>query len=271
MARRNKMPRGFSLAELLVVVGIVAVLVALLLPALGRARAEASRVACMNNLRQLLHAQMMYVGESRGYLTYPNWGHDRQSIDTVWPTGWLYSQGQISNPPAPDDVKSGALFRYLGDVRVYRCPLHAVDDSPTSTGTDRLTSYIMNGAVCGYGTVGHKASEPVRWMPSWKITDWRNPSEQILWWEAEESGAPGGSGATPSPGQSGAAWNDGSSYPRENFLARRHGRGACVGHFDGSVGWMDRIDYVAELQRPGPNRLYCDPYRTDGGKSAMGS
>jgi len=83
------------------------------------------------------------------------------------------------------------------------------------------------------------------------------PFEQVLWWEAEET----------SPG---AGWNDGSSYPWENVLSRRHGRGACVGYFDGSVAWMDRLDYVAELQRPGPNRLYCDPHRADGGKSARG-
>ena len=255
---------GFSLAELLVVVGLVAVLMALLVPVLGRARAEANRVACLSNLRQLLHAQLMYANDSRGFLAYPNWGHDRQSPD-VWPTGWLYEQAKLSNPPAPDDVKTGALFKYVADARVYRCPLHPPDEASTSTGTDRLTSYIMNGAVCGYGVVGHKSAQPVRWMPSWKITDWRRPSEQILWWEAEEAGAGAGS-----VDQGGASWNDGSSYPRENHLSKRHGRGACVGHFDGSAGWMDRLDYVAELQRPGPNRLYCDPHRADGGKSAFG-
>ena len=238
MCRSEHARSAFSLVELIVVIGIVAVLIALLLPVLGRARAEANRVACMSNLRQLLLAQTAYVADSKGYLTYPNWGHDR-SADNVWPVGWLYAQGQVSDPPAPDDVKGGALFRYLGDARVYRCPLHP-PEAASPTGTDRLTSYIMNGAVCGFGAVGHKSGEPVRWMPSWKITDWRSPSEQILWWEAEESAGPDAP-----PGQGGAAWNDGSSDPRENFLSRRHGRGACVGHFDGSAAWMDRIEYVS--------------------------
>ena len=252
MTRRN----AFSLVELLVVLGVIAVVIALLLPVLGRARAEANRVACMSNLRQLLLAQLHYVNDSRGYLTYPNWGNDRRT-DDVWPSGWLYTQGKVSEPPSPDDIKTGVLYPYLNDTRVFRCPLHHPDDAATEKGTDRLTSYIMNGAVCGYGVVGHKAAEPVLWMPSWKITDWRRPSEQVLWWEAEET----------SPG---AGWNDGSSYPWENVLSRRHGRGACVGYFDGSVAWMDRLEYVAELQRPGPNRLYCDPHRADGGKSARG-
>jgi prepilin-type N-terminal cleavage/methylation domain-containing protein len=265
-SRRNgfSLSAGFSLVELLAVIGIIAVLLALLMPALGRARAEANKVACMNNLRQLLHAQMMYVAASGGYLTYPNWGHDRQA-DDVWPVGWLYAQGKLSDPLAPDDVKSGVLYRYLDNVRVFRCPLHDASTANTG-GTDRLTSYIMNGAVCGYGTVGTRSVVPPRWAPSWKITDWRSPSEQILWWEAEESGV-----ADAAAFDGGAPWNDGSSYPRENLLARRHGRGACVGCFDGHAEWMDRLDFIAEYQRPGPNRLYCDPHRPDGGQNLNGA
>lgn len=248
---------GFSLVELLTVIGIVATLIALLMPALSRARAEAVRVHCMNNLRQLLQAQMTYVSESRGHLTYPNWGHDR-AADDVWPVGWLYAQGRVSEPPRPEDVKSGVLYRYLNVTPVFHCPAHRPEDESVQ-GTNRLTSYIMNGAVCGYGAVGHRAAQPAVWAPSRKITAFRQPSEQILWWEAEELG------------NDAASWNDGSSYPRENVLARRHGRGACVGFFDGHVGWMDRLDYLSELQRPGPNRLYCDPERPDGGQSAMGA
>jgi prepilin-type N-terminal cleavage/methylation domain-containing protein len=85
MARK----KAFSILELLVVVGIVGVLVSILLPAVGKARASAARVACMSNLRQLVQAQMMYVAESGGYLTYPNWGDDRGSTGT-WRYGWLY-------------------------------------------------------------------------------------------------------------------------------------------------------------------------------------
>lgn len=249
--------RGFSLVELLVVIGIIALLIAILLPVLNRTRSEAYKVRCMSNLRQLLTAEMMYVAENKGYLTYPNWSNDRQATD-VWQTGWLYTQGEISNPLQQDDVKTGALYRYLNTTQVYHCPNHILDGS-IENGTDRLTSYIMNGAVCGYGTVGNKDGPAPHWVPSWKITDWRKPSEQILLWEADENG------------NGSVAWNDGASYPRENLLAKRHGRGASVGYFDGRVEWMDRVDYITELQRPGPNRLYCDPERPDGGASAFGS
>ena len=162
-------------------------------------------------------------------------------------------------------MKHGALFHYLKDARVFRCPMDEPPSGPADAdggGTDRLTSYIMNGAVCGYGAVGNKTGSPPRWAPSWKITDWRDTSRQILMWEAEEGDAVGGGGAS---------WNDGSSYPRENLLARRHGRGASVGCFDGHAEWMDRLDFIAEYQRPGPNRLYCDPHRPDGGQTLYGA
>jgi hypothetical protein len=195
----------------------------------------------------------------RGYLTFPNWAHDRHATH-VWPVGWLYAQGKVSDPPRQADVCGGALYAYPGDDRVYHCPLHRDDGDYSPDGTDRLSSNIMNGAVCGYGSVGDRTAARPVWAPSWKVTDWTDASAKILWWEAEEGPRAANNAAS-------AAWNDGASYPRENLLARRHGRGGCVGYFDGHVGWMDRLDYVAELQRPGPNRLYCDPHRGDGGRA----
>jgi type II secretory pathway pseudopilin PulG len=242
---------AFSLVELIVVIGVIALLIAMLLPAVTQVPTRANRLKCMNNLRQLLIAQNMYVTDSGGYLTYPNWAVDRQ-VTTNWPTGWLYAQGKTHEPPQPDDVKTGILFDYLGKIDVFRCPAHVLDDS--LVGTDRMTSYIMNGAVCGYGTVGSQNAEPVVWVPSYKLTDWRRASEDIMMWEAEEVE----NGGNP--------WNDGASYPWENVLSKRHGRGASVGCFDFHVEWMDRIDFITEYQRPGPNRLYCDPHREDGGR-----
>ena len=66
-AVRNRPARAFSLVELLVVVGIIAVLIALLLPALGKARRQAQQVACLSNLRQVGAALLAYAGEQRGW------------------------------------------------------------------------------------------------------------------------------------------------------------------------------------------------------------
>ena len=219
---------GFTLIELLVVVSIIAVLVSLLLPALGSAREAGKRVACESNLRQIMSTVVMYSGNNAGFVPRPNW---ELSGDTV--QGWLYT------PPAPaawnwSTHTGGSLWAYLLSDGVYRCPSH----DGRYQGSEKTTSYLMNGAVVGYPVA-------VNQIKTFQIDMFR--LDAIFFWEADSDG-----------------WNDGSSYPDEGIQIR-HRKGAAVASVDTHVEFFTQSQYDFELDR-GPSRLWCVPRDPTGGR-----
>src|SRR4051794_5172848 len=96
LARPGTRPRGFTLTELLVVIGLVMLLVSLLMPALGQARAAARSTGCLSNLRQMGNAWTMYLAENRGRLP-----------EYIW-----------STPPTPDIAWRGYWTGILDTYRV---------------------------------------------------------------------------------------------------------------------------------------------------------
>lgn len=276
--------RAFTLVELLVVIGVIALLISLLLPALNKARAQAARTKCMSNMRQLAMACSMYGAENKGQIPYCNWGEPYQPTWTTanrsgfYSYGWLYtSVGQRSGWGAPIDgtwgtpyptvgVKTGVLWNYVREVAVYRCP--ADIETGVWQGTEWLTSYLMNGAQCGYGLLTPSSNANQAPNPGLKYTAFYHSANCVLFWEPMEQPTMGVS-------NNAAIWNDGSSFPKEEVLSSRHDLGANVVFLDGHAEWWDAGTWYYEARQPtgiyqsvAPSnqrtRLWCDPLTSNG-------
>jgi prepilin-type N-terminal cleavage/methylation domain-containing protein len=241
---------AFTLIELLVVIAIIAILAAMLFPALTRSRGIAYRISCTAHQKQLMLAFIMYEHDNNDYLPWPNWD------STPWAgvKGWLYTgplaEGERRPPGQPGTVQSGALWPYLGNTLLYWCPLdlqrtNSPARAPGSTlsyqalfqaRVNKLGSFICNGAVIGYGRFGGTD------QPNTYKTDRFKPTNYLLW-ETDET----------------VPWyfNDGSSTPVEGF-SRRHGEGATLGAMDGHVIYL-KYQLWDKLVGLRPSDFWCSP------------
>jgi prepilin-type N-terminal cleavage/methylation domain-containing protein/prepilin-type processing-associated H-X9-DG protein len=162
-------PRGFTLVELLVVIGIVVLLVSILLPAVSAARERSRRTACLSNLRQIGMAFIMYAGESRG--RYPN-----------------------ANPPltAKSYVPTNQLLTYVanrylsGTPAVFHCPS---DRDPVPDRIETADYALPNSARVSYDFY------TIRWQPEFGPLLGKLKGEAPLAWDL------GGGSAKPDPDQ----------------------------------------------------------------------
>jgi prepilin-type N-terminal cleavage/methylation domain-containing protein/prepilin-type processing-associated H-X9-DG protein len=219
---------GFSLVELLVVIGIISVLIAILLPALSRARESAKATQCLSNMRQLGTYLVAYANENKGWLPVQANGNVADFADPATyagsdPNGWSVL---------------GSLIPYFNNVNdayaLWVCPSAAGQtwDGSSEPAPPSASSYLTNGAVVGHNLSRITNSSAVVWLQEDRFT-WG-----LAWLR------PVTTGATTPPQYTGWCFYNGTSFGQEyssvhntNGIYRPGIGGGNVAYLDGHAAY----------------------------------
>lgn len=214
----------FTLVELLIVIAIIAILSAMLLPALGQARLKAKETLCMSNQKQLMLAHISYDADTGITANY----HSFSASFNVPGFYWLRINRYL-----PDYSLIPATTTAYTPVgcEILRCPATSTSLNRISYGTN-MEKYLGSWSTATSG---------------WKsLRAFKNPSSKILLGDATAYFQVGIYGRWYWDTDAAAPNYTGATY----CIAPRHGKGACFGYVDGHVGRFSMVDKPESLYDP---------------------
>ena len=255
--------KGFTLIELLVVIAIIALLMAILLPALGVAREQGRRAVCMSNLRQLALSWNLYADDYDSKIVNGNTTRESPTVNRDRAC-WVYWQEDAAGEAQRlQGIRNGLLYSYVPGVGLYKCPAGVPGECVTYSIPDAMNGYYaIPGASEQIKTSRSQVlnmSRQIVFLDEGRLspTSWSVWYDQECWWDQVPARHGKGTTFSFADGHSERwKWRDqrtldvaGADYSQWQEIARNGGSSTQPGNQDlhrVQIGVFGKLGYTAQ-------------------------